>query len=309
MRSSLSLALVVLVSGCSGEAPPPAESAATAPERELQRIVWVDRSGTIIGNVGEPQEALSGLEVSPDGERVVARGREAGNDDIYIHEGDTKTRFTFDDAHARHPKWSPNGDRIAYFSYRNGAADLFVRASDGSGEDTPVAAGPMHEYYPDWTPDGETLVFHLHDTDTDQRDLWYAPVDGQSPPVPLVETPYNVGLPRFSPDGNYVAYQAEQDGIWNVFITTFPEGDRSWQISTNGGVWPKWRGEGGELYYFENDELMAVTVALGGEPSFGAPSPLFDTSSVGGWSAPEVSLFNALYGPAPNGARFAIVVR
>ena len=92
-------------------------------------------------------------------------------------------------------------------------------------------------------------------------------------------------------------------------MTNFPAADRTWQISTNGGVWPKWSGEGDELFYFENDKLMRVSVALGPELAFDEPRVLFDTSSVGGWSAPEASLFNPLYGPAPDGSRFAIVLR
>lgn len=308
MRLIMIVSLFAALSiGCSDQPAPAPEAAPTA--SELERIVWVDRSGMVVGNVGEPQEAISGPEVSPDGTRVAARGRVNGNDDVYIHDGETTTRFTHDDAHARHPQWSPAGDRIAYFSYRNGAADLFVRAADGSGEDLPVAAGPMHEYYPDWTPDESTILFHLHNTDTDGRDLWYAPVDGDGPPEPLVETAYNVGLARFSPDGNYVAYQAEQDGSWNVLVTDFPAGERTWPISTAGGVWPKWSADGDELYYFENDKLMRVSVALGPDVAFGGPEVLFDTSSVGGWSAPEVSLFNPLYGPSPDGSRFAIVLR
>ena len=74
-------------------------------------------------------------------------------------------------------------------------------------------------------------------------------------------------------------------------------------------MWPKWSGEGDELFYFDNDKLMRVAVALGPELAFDEPRVLFDTSSVGGWSAPEASLFNPLYGPAPDGSRFAIVLR
>ena len=83
---------VALVASCSGEAPSPPQRADA--KTELQSLVWVDRTGAVTGSLGEPQEALSGLEVSPDGQRVVVRGREAGNDDIYIHEGTTKTRFS-----------------------------------------------------------------------------------------------------------------------------------------------------------------------------------------------------------------------
>ena len=78
MRSFLMLALSVLVASCSSEErlSQPEQNAAAEPvlqEPELQKIVWVDRTGAVTGNIGEPQEALSGLDVSPDGQRVVVR--------------------------------------------------------------------------------------------------------------------------------------------------------------------------------------------------------------------------------------------
>jgi len=306
MRTLCAVLITALGGACRSDAPP---DEATAAVPALQQIVWVDRSGGVTQSVGEPQQAISGVEVSPDGARVVARGRVDDNDDIYLHDDESTTRFTEDEAHARHPMWTPSGESVAYFSYRNGPADLFIRPAGGSGEEAPLASGPMHEYYPDFTPDGAVFVFHQHDTDTDRRDLWTASVDGSTAPERLTDTPENESLPRFSPDGRYVAFQAEHDSAWNVYVTTFPRSDKLWQVSTNGGVWPKWSRDGEELFYFESNRLVSVTAATDddGELVLGEPATLFETGSVGGWSAPEASLFNPLYGPSPDGSRFAIV--
>ena len=78
-------------------------------------------------------------------------------------------------------------------------------------------------------------------------------------------------------------------------MTNFPAGDRAWQISTNGGVWPKWSGEGDELFYFDDDKLMRVAVARGPEIAFDEPRVLFDTSSVGGFGAGSESFQPSLW--------------
>lgn len=57
----------------------------------------------------------------------------------------------------RHPRWSPDGTRIAFYSYRGGAhAQLYVMAADGSGQ-TRLTTDGAHS--PTWSPDGRLLAF------------------------------------------------------------------------------------------------------------------------------------------------------
>jgi hypothetical protein len=66
---------------------------------------------------------------------------------------------------------------------------------------------------------------------------------------------------RFSPDDRWVAYTSDESGRAQVYVQPFPPTGAKWQISTAGGMEPKWRGDGRELYYLEPGRgVMAVTV-------------------------------------------------
>ena len=73
---------------------------------------------------------------------------------------------------------------------------------------------------------------------------------------------------------------------------------RQWQISTGGGGEPRWRADGGELYYMTGGgRLMAVTVhPKDGEFEFDPPRMLFQTR-------PIPRQWN-LYDVSPDGQRF-----
>lgn len=59
-----------------------------------RQLVWMDRNGKVEGTIGQPQPEISMPALSPDGRRVAVKGTESGNDDIWIHEGNTKTHLT-----------------------------------------------------------------------------------------------------------------------------------------------------------------------------------------------------------------------
>jgi Tol biopolymer transport system component len=55
--------------------------------------------------------------------------------------------------------WSPDGRRIAYYSYRDATRRIMIMSSSGEGA-SEVAARPREPRFPGWSPDGEQLVFH-----------------------------------------------------------------------------------------------------------------------------------------------------
>jgi hypothetical protein len=79
-----------------------------------------------------------------------------------------------------------------------------------------------------------------------------------------------------SPDGRWVAYNADEAGRWEVFVATFPGFSAKRQISPDGGVQPQWSGDGRELFYLTGDgSMMAVRAAPGPEFAVSPPSRLF----------------------------------
>ena len=65
----------------------------------------------------------------------------------------------------------------------------------------------------------------------------------------------------FSPDGRLLAYCSGESGASEVYVRSFPEGDRKWRISTNSGAQPRWRHDGSELFWVEGETMMATSIS------------------------------------------------
>ena len=83
---------------------------------------------------------------------------------------------------------------------------------------------------------------------------------------------------ELSPDGRWAAYVSHKSGRDELYVRRFPNADAEIQISVNGGVEPKWRDDGKELFYLAPDRgLMAVSVRTGVTVEPGPPTRLFQT--------------------------------
>ncbi len=276
------------------------------------QLAWVDREGKVEKTIGQPQEAMRRPALSPDGRRVAVTGTEDGNQDIWIHdvERGTKTRLTFDPAPDTSPVWSPSGDRVAFNSGRERNAalgDIFVKASDGSGEEQPLVAGPLPEGVPDWSPDGRYLIYRVIDPSSDTDwDQWYVALTGDGKPTPFLNTRFRETESQFSPDSRYVAYMSNESGRFEIYVKPFPSGEGKWQVSVNGGRNPKWSRQSGELFYVEDNTLMAVKVRT--SPTFEASTPqkLFDGEEIG-MRFDTYSPTSNMYDVAADGQHFVVV--
>lgn len=108
------------------------------------------------------------------------------------------------------PAWSPDGDRIAFVSYRGGAAELWVMNADGSD---PVrlleSAGEVQN--PEWSPDGGRIAYY--ETDSAGTDHIHVVRADGTEPTWLAE-----GLwPVWTPDGGSILYGAEE-GLFRLSL-------------------------------------------------------------------------------------------
>src|SRR5947209_5743866 len=130
-----------------------------------QNLAWVDRSGKVLGKIGQPQAAILDPSISPDGTKVVVRGRDVTTETehAYIHEGTTKRRLTNNEGSERHEIWSPDGKYIAFsmqVAGQGNVSNLFMRKADGSGADEPIVVSEgIHKWSPTWSPDGKFIVY------------------------------------------------------------------------------------------------------------------------------------------------------
>ena len=151
----------------------------------------------------------------------------------------------------------------------------------------------------DWSPDGQGIIFSAP-SPASGNDLWLLPLADDRKPAKFIASPAEEMHGNFSPDGHLVAYTSNESGKFEVYVETFPRSDRKWSVSTNGGYEPRWRADGGEIYYLSEDrKLMAVSVGAG--PSFGVPKPLFQTRVSAGVTANRMH-----YVPSRDGKRFLV---
>ena len=107
------------------------------------------------------------------------------------------------------------------------------------------------------TPDNQTLVL-LRNTPTTSFDLLVAPFSNPAQTRPFAQTPAYEGGGRLSSDGKWLVYVSNESGRNQVYVRSFPDGDRRLQVSTDGGTQPTLSGNGKEIFYRIGDRLMAV---------------------------------------------------
>ncbi|MBZ5608523.1 MAG: hypothetical protein LAP38_09710 [Acidobacteriia bacterium] len=259
------------------------------------RFVWFDRTGRRLSELGPAGEYWD-ASLSPD-QKVAAlslftnEGPDTGASDIWLRElsRGTDTRFTFHASSNVAPVWSPNGDRIAFSSNRNGAPaaryDIFQKASSGAGQDELLLSSPNNKEVTQWSPDGRYIVYTEVDSKT-RSDVWLLPVGGAATdrnPVPFLHTEFDELQGQISPDSHWMAYTSDESGRREVYVRPFPSGDGKWKVSTQGGEQPRWRHDAKELFFLAADGNMTAVplkASPGPRPSFelGAPTRLFNPS-------------------------------
>jgi Tol biopolymer transport system component len=81
---------------------------------------------------------------------------------------------------------------------------------------------------------------------------------------------------RISPDCRWIAYFSSGSGRSEVYVQPFMANGEKFQVSLKGGISPRWRQDGKELFYMTLDgTIMAVSVRLGKTFEIAGYSSLF----------------------------------
>jgi Tol biopolymer transport system component/tRNA A-37 threonylcarbamoyl transferase component Bud32 len=249
------------------------------------QLTWFDRTGNAVGLAGESDTGnLLSAELSPDGRRVAVDRTVQNNTDVWLMDlvRGGSTRLTFDAAVDKDPVWSPDGTQVVFGSNRKGVSNLYLKSSSGVGTEELLLETPNYKTPQDWSKDGRFLLYGQLDPKTGQ-DVWALEMTGKErKPRVVVNTPADERRGQFSPNGRWVAYDTNESGRSEIVVQPFPEPGRKWQVSTSGGIAPRWREDGKELYFIAPDgKLMVVSVAASSTAfEAGTPAVLFPTRIV-----------------------------
>jgi Tol biopolymer transport system component/predicted Ser/Thr protein kinase len=274
------------------------------------QLLWFDRFGRQTGTVGEAAFHLSGetggvgrLRISPDGRQLATTVLDPSTrvSDVWLYDlaRGVRTRFTSGSKSNADPVWSPDGSIIVFDSNRLHQGDLYRKPTHGAGGEEPLLEGEGQRIADDWSPDGRFLALELREPKGDRRvSLSILSLAGDGKLTTFFRRGINNGDARFSPDGRWLAYTSEESGKNEIYVAPFPGPGGKWQVSAGGGVQPRWRRDGKELFYLSADlSLMSVEMRASGatlEP--GAPKMLFEPH-------PLPNFFDA----AADGERFLMI--
>jgi Tol biopolymer transport system component len=257
-------------------------------------MVWVDRKG-VEQPVGAPASAsYGGLEISPDGRRVVVG--HLGHVWIYDLGRETLSRLT-SGAQSLNPGWTPDGKRVMFSS--GPPVNLFWQPADGSGKAERLTTGEYRQGPSGWSPDGQLLAF-IETNPTTGQDIWVLRLSDRKAEV-FLRTPANEGGPVFSPNGHWLSYASDESGRWEIYVQPYPGPGAKSQISTDGGREPLWSRNGRELFYRNGNRMIAVDVTTQPDFSAGKGRTLFE----GQYRSTNASL--PTYDVAADGQRFLMV--
>jgi len=282
-----------------------------AAPRVGKQLLWFTRDGKQLGSVGA-EANYGNVDLSPQGDRAAVDIVTNGNRDIWVVDlgRSVAQPITFDPGSDWTASWSPDGSRLVFGSSRSnsdGTTKIYEKSSTGAGTETVLPSGDVSSIPVHWSSDGKYIVFSRQRQlrNTSSYDTWLLPLFGDRKPVPLLETGFDKFQARVSPNSNFVAYSTNESGTYQVVVQTFPDASGGkWQISATGGVEPKWRRDGRELYYLGTDGKL-MSVAISGPPfTAGRPVELFQTPLTVNLAQPTR---DRRYDVAPDG-RFLMVV-
>ena len=238
-----------------------------------RQLIWRDRTGKNLGTLGPPSTNDWQPEISPNGRHVAVSRSVQNNTDVWLLDGERATRLTFDAQNDQQPIWAPDGSRIAFQSNRKGRGDLYEKFVSGVGSEVLIVTSDQGKTPTSWSANGAFLLYHSVDPQSGW-DLWVVPMKPDNRQVPFVflKTPDRELAGVFSPDGRWVAYMSDESGRFEVYVRPFVDpassapvssGTGQWQISSEGGHYPRWRRDGKELYFLNPaGDMMAATIAL-----------------------------------------------
>jgi serine/threonine-protein kinase len=259
---------------------------ATFPYRS--RFIWKTRTGATAGVIGtEDLDYPRYPRISRNGRQFAATIGAGSRGHLWVFDiaGRSQPAKLTMNHHNILPVWTPDDKQILFRRISTGVLygtpaegeGLMMMSADGSAlaprSIVPTLTGTTPAA--DISPDGEWVLY----TDTTLAggpDLIIRPLSKPGEPRAWIAEPFSERTPAFSPDGTWVAYVSTQTGASEIWVRPFPGPGAPKRVSGSGGQEPVWARNGKELFFQEQNKLMAASITTTGtDIQIGAPQVLF----------------------------------
>lgn len=240
------------------------------------RLAWIDRAGREVKQIATAAFEASGR-VSRDGRRyaVGVIDPKQGISDIWVYDlaRESSERVTFRQLDEKSPVWGSDDNSLYFRSDGYGPPDVFRLTPGVDSHERVYAAAGVQEPH-DVSSDGKSLLIVEY---KESPDIRVVTLGQPSSSRALLASPFHELSPRFSPDGQWVAYQSDVSGRREVYVRSADGKAAAARISTDGGTLPRWQRDGRGLFFLApGGRIMQADVQLG-TPG-GAPRVLFQVA-------------------------------
>ena len=149
--------------------------------------------------------------------------------------------------------WSPDGQKIAFLSTRDGNMEIHVMNADGS-DPSRITNNSGTAGFPVWSPDGQQIAF-VSNRDGNEE-IYVMNADGSGEAANLTNNSANDHGPAWSPDGELLAFSSDRVGNPEIYVMS-PDGtgvtrltnDLGGVFVSRRGVFPVWSPDGEQIAF------------------------------------------------------------
>jgi Tol biopolymer transport system component/DNA-binding winged helix-turn-helix (wHTH) protein len=227
------------------------------------------KRGQLIGTgkaVTSPGMEAWTTSLSRDGRKLAFLAKRSGRWELWEADlqDERENPVAADDSYIRNePQWSPDGSRLSYVRMKRSTGEVqAVIWSKNRGEEPVTGPSRGGIFVFDWSPDSQWLLAAVENAETGQSEIWTLPAagveaQGKARKIIPCDTKTNLWQSRFSPDGRWIVFEAEQSRPNRhssaIFVT--PATGGSWTLITDGKHWddkPRWSPDGRIIYFLSD---------------------------------------------------------